>query len=170
MSVEYEAGRVFDGPGGRPYTTYLTTGCILEDGESIKSDRVLERVGAVVVVAAHAAWETAHDGAGLGVDDPESAQSYGDYIEAHAAKRNSPPDRRYLDVHEGHMMYLKPGEEQFVPEWMIPLTTLTGRSDEVLARVRELRDAGVDNLALQAVPGHGRELIEEFSKNVIAKL
>jgi alkanesulfonate monooxygenase SsuD/methylene tetrahydromethanopterin reductase-like flavin-dependent oxidoreductase (luciferase family) len=170
MASANDAGRTFDGPGGKPYTTYLTTGCILEDGEAVTSKRVLDRVGAVVVVAAHAAWETAHDGAGLGVDDPDSAQSYGDYIEAHAARRNSPSDRRYLDVHEGHMMYLKKGEEQFVPEWMVSLTTLTGHGDEVLERVRELRDAGVDNLALQAVPGRARELIEEFSKNVITKL
>jgi len=163
-------GRGFDGPGGRPYTTFLTVGCVLRDGEEPASRRVLDRVGPVVVVAAHAAWETAHDGVGLGVDDAAGAQAYGDYIEGLAARRNSPPDRRYLDVHEGHMMYLKEGEEAFVPEALIPLMTLTGRSDEVLEQVRALRDAGVDNLALQAMPGLGREMIEEFSEHVIAKL
>jgi 5,10-methylenetetrahydromethanopterin reductase len=169
-SAAKEANRSFEGKDGKPYTTYLTIGCILRDGEELTSQRVINRVGPVVVVGAHAAWETAHDGAGLGVNDPESAKTYGEYIDAIAAKRNSPADRRYLDVHEGHMMYLKEGEEAFVPDWMIPLTTLTGRADEVLERVRQLRDAGVDNLALQANPGMGREMIEEFSEKIIAKL
>lgn len=170
MASAAQAGRSFDQVGGKPYTTYLTTGCILADGEEASSRRVLDRIGAVVAVGAHAAWETAHDGEGLGVSDPDGAQTYGEYIDAYAAKRNSPADRRYLDVHEGHMMYLKEGEEAFVPDWLVPLMTLTGKHDEVLERVRALRDAGVNNLALQAVPGHGRELIEEFSEHIIAKL
>jgi 5,10-methylenetetrahydromethanopterin reductase len=156
--------------GSHPYTTLLTTGCILRDGEALDCRRVLARVGPIVVVGAHAAWETAHDGAGLGIDDPDGARAYGEYIDRRAARRGSPPDRRYLDVHEGHMIYLKPGEEAFVAEAMIPLLTLTGRADEVLQRVRELADAGVDNLALQAIPGLGRELIEEFGRAVISKL
>lgn len=164
-----QAGRSFDGPGGRPYTTMLTTGCILQNGESMKSKRVLDRVGPVAVVASHAMWETARGGAGLGISDDAGAQTYGEYIEAYGAARNSPADRRYLDVHEGHMIYLKEGEEDFVVEELVPLLTLTGSPDEVLQRVRELADAGVDNLALQAIPGMGRELVEEFSRHVIAK-
>jgi alkanesulfonate monooxygenase SsuD/methylene tetrahydromethanopterin reductase-like flavin-dependent oxidoreductase (luciferase family) len=166
-----QSGRTFaDGNGGRPYTKLLTTGCVLRDGETIASKRVLERVGPVVVVGAHAAWETANDGAGLGVNDPAGAAAYPEYIEARAAKRGSPTDRRYLDVHEGHMIYLKDGEEAFVAEELIPILSLTGSADVVLQRVRELADAGVDNLALQAIPGMGRDLIEEFGTHVIAKL
>ena len=164
-----KAGRSFDGPGGQPYTTMLTTGCILNDGEAIKSARVLARVGPVVVVGAHAVWETARGGAGLGIRDDDGAKSYGEYIEEYAARRNSPADRRYLDVHEGHMIYLKEGEEAFVAEELIPALSLTGSPDDVLQRVRELADSGVDNLALQAIPGMGRELIEEFSRHVISK-
>jgi 5,10-methylenetetrahydromethanopterin reductase len=171
MASAAAAGRSFDGPGGRPYTTLLSTGCILNDGESFGSDRVMARVGPVAVVGVHAMWETSiGGGAGLGLSDEATANAYGEYIEAHAAKRGSPADRRYLDVHEGHMIYLKEGEEAFVPEELIPALTLSGRPEEVLERVRGLADAGVDNLALQAIPGMGRELVEEFSKHVIAKL
>lgn len=164
------AGRRFDGAGDKPHTTLLTTGCVLQDGEKLSSRRVLDRTGPVTVVGAHAAWETAHGGAGLGVVDETTARGYGEYIERYAARRGSPKDRRHLDVHEGHMMYLKEGEEAFVVEDLIPLLTLTGPPDEVLQRVRDLADAGVDNLALQAIPGLARDLIEEFGRNVIAKL
>jgi len=170
MGAARAAGRGFDGVGGKPYTTLLSTGCVLKAGETMGSRRVMARVGPVAVVAAHAAWETAHGGAGIGLADEQTAAAYGAYIDRRAARRGSPADRRYLDVHEGHMMFLKDGEEAFVREDLIPLLSLTGPADEVLQRVRDLGAAGVDNLALQVIPGMGRELIEEFGRHVIAKL
>jgi len=169
-----EAGRKH-APGAaardaKPYTTLLTTGCVLRDGEEPTSPRVIGRVGAVAVVPVHAVWETSRGGgAGLGLENEDVANAYDAYIEAYAAGRRSPRDRRYLDVHEGHMVQLKPGEDAFVSEGLVS-TTLTGPPEVVLERVRALARAGVDNLALQAVGNDGRELIEEFSRHVIAKL
>jgi hypothetical protein len=40
----------------------------------------------------------------------------------------------------------------------------------VLERVRALAKAGVDNLALQVLPGQARDLVEEFGRHVIARL
>jgi 5,10-methylenetetrahydromethanopterin reductase len=166
-----EAGRTFSGTSAptKPYTTFLTTGCILRDGEAADSARVVDRVGPVAVVALHAIWETAHGGMGFGFGDEATARAYGDYVDAYAADRGSPADRRYLDVHEGHMAYLKPGEAAFVSEGLLGIS-LVGSADEVRQRVRDLRDAGLDNLALQVMPGQARDLIEEFSRDVIAKL
>jgi len=163
-------GRTFDGPQGKPYTTMLTTGCVLRHGEDASSERVIRRVGPVTVVGVHAIWESLQGRHGFGFDNEPVARAYDRYIEAYASKRGSPADRRYLDAHEGHMMYLKPGEEAFVDPAMIPLLSVTGSSDEVLARCRALEAAGVDNLALQAVPGMGHELIEEFGRDVIARM
>ena len=162
-------GRVFDGPSPRPYTTMLTTGCILEPGESLASERVIRRVGPVTVVGVHAIWEAARGGHGFGLSNDGIAAAFDRYIEAYAAGHGSPADRRYLDVHEGHMMYLKPGEEAFVVPGMIPVLSLTGTPEEVLERCRAFAAAGVDNLALQAIPGMGRELVEEFGRHVIAE-
>jgi len=161
-------GRAF--AGGKPYTTLLTTGCILRAGEQLDAPRVVRRVGPVAVVGAHAIWESAHGGHGFGLHDETTAAAFDRYIESYGASRGSPPDRRYLDVHEGHMMYLKPGEEAFVAPALIPVLSLTGRADEVRERCRALAAAGVDNLALQAIPGLGRELIEEFGRAVIGKI
>jgi 5,10-methylenetetrahydromethanopterin reductase len=162
--------RTFDGPGGKPYTTMLTTGCILRDGEDFTSERVIRRVGPVTVVSVHAIWEGARGGHGFGLQDASTAAAFDRYIEDYAAKRGSPADRRYLDVHEGHMLYLKPGEEAFVTPELIPFLSLTGRAEDVRERCREMAAAGVDNVALQALPGMGRDLVKEFGREVIAKL
>jgi len=98
------------------------------------------------------------------------AAAYDAYLESYAARRGSPPDRRYLEAHEGHMMYLKPGEEAFVRPDLIPALTLTGDAGAVRARVGALAAAGVDNLAVQVIPGLARELIEEFGREVIGRV
>jgi 5,10-methylenetetrahydromethanopterin reductase len=162
------SGRSF--AGGHPHTTVLSSGCILGDGETPSSQRVLDRVGAISIVGVHAAWESAHGpGSSLGIANQQAADAYDDYIEKLASERGSPRDRRYLDVHEGHMIYLKPGEESFVPTDALPLLSVVGTPEAALERARQYADAGVDNLALQAVPGLARELIDEFSTHVISK-
>jgi len=160
--------RTFDG-AAKPYTTALTTVCVLRDGETLLSPRVLERVGPVAIVPLHAMWESTRGGADFGMTDESGAAAYDEYIDARAEERGSPPDRRYLDVHESHMVALKPGEEAFLDEGLVSFT-LTGPGDEVRERIRQLADAGVDNLAVQALPGQGREMIEEFATEVIARL
>lgn len=166
------AGRKFTGSraSSQPYTTYLTAGCVLRDGEDLGAPRVIRRLGPTAVVPMHAMWETAHGGAGFNLENAEGAKAYGEYIEKIAAARKSPADRRYLDVHEGHMAFLKPGEEAFLSQELLPFLSLVGRPDEVLERVRALRAAGVDNLALHVQSGDARDMVEEFSKHVIAKL
>jgi len=157
------------GDSARPYTTLLASGCVLREGESLGSARVVQRLGPAVAARAHAAWESATGGAGLGLQDEEVAQRYADYIDQYAARLGSPGDRRYLEVHEGHLVYLKPGEEAFVDERGIS-RTLVGTADRIIERIRALEAAGVRNLALQVAGTDGRELIEEFGQQIISRL
>jgi alkanesulfonate monooxygenase SsuD/methylene tetrahydromethanopterin reductase-like flavin-dependent oxidoreductase (luciferase family) len=90
------------------------------------------------------------------------------YRDEYVAKMKTPEDRRYLEVHEGHLIYLKPGEEKYLDEGFIRATTLTGTADEIVARLRALEAAGITQVAIQVVT-KGREMIEEFSREIIAK-
>ena len=134
-------------PTDKPYTVGLTSGLVLRDGETVHSERVMARLGPGMVPGVHAMWEAAHGpGANLGMDNPDLAGEYHNYIREYAAQKGTPDDRLYLDVHEGHMVYMKPGEEQFVaPELMS--RTLTGSGDEIIERIEHLESIGVDNIA-----------------------
>src|SRR5262249_26022689 len=94
LSAAQSAGRAFDGPDGRPYTTFLTTGCVLRPGEALSDARVLRRVGPVAVVAVHAMWEAARGGHGFNLSNQDIAAAYDTYLEAYAARTGSPRDRR----------------------------------------------------------------------------
>ena len=141
----------------------MTTGCVLKPGESATSPRVIERVGPRSIVPFHAMWERS------AVTPPWMTQSLWErYRDEYVAKMKTPEDRRYLEVHEGHLIYLKPGEEKYLDEGLIRATTLTGTAEEIIARLKALEAAGIMQVAIQVVT-KGREMIEEFSREVIAK-
>jgi alkanesulfonate monooxygenase SsuD/methylene tetrahydromethanopterin reductase-like flavin-dependent oxidoreductase (luciferase family) len=63
---------------------------------------------------------------------------------------------------------LKPGEEKYLDEGLIRATTLTGAADEIIAHLKALEAAGITQVAIQVVT-KGRETIEEFSREIIAR-
>ena len=144
----------------------LTSGCILRDGESATSARVIERMGPFAIVFLHALWEQSAVAAALPAPLTKLWERYRD---EYVAKMKTPADKRYLEVHEGHLIYLKPGEEKYVDDALVRSMTLTGRGDEIIARLKALEAAGVKQIAIQVVWPHGREMIEDFSREVIAK-
>ena len=150
----------------KPFPTIaLSTGCVLRPGESITSQRVIDRVGPFAIVALHALWEQSAVANNL----PGPLQTlYERYNTEYVAKLKTPPDRRYLEVHEGHLIYLKPGEERYVDEALIRGFSLTGTGEEIIARLKALEVVGLKQVAIQVV-NNGREMIEEFSREVIAK-
>jgi alkanesulfonate monooxygenase SsuD/methylene tetrahydromethanopterin reductase-like flavin-dependent oxidoreductase (luciferase family) len=144
----------------------LTSGCILRDGESATSPRVIERMGPFAIVFLHALWEQSAVAAALPAALTKLWERYRD---EYVAKMKTPPGKRYLEVHEGHLIYMKPGEERYIDETLVRSMTLTGRGDEIIARLKALEAAGVKQVAIQVVWPHGREMIEDFSREVIAK-
>ena len=158
-------------PDRKPFTVALTTGLVLEPGETLSAPRVQRWVGPGLVPGVHAMWERAYGGgAALGRENQAVADAYARYIEAYGAERGTPADRRYLDVHEGHMVYLKPGEEAFLNEAVIA-QSLTGDAAAIRERVAALEAAGVDAVAIGvANADHARALIESFGRDVIPQM
>ncbi len=69
-------------PTDKPYTVGLTGGCVLRDGESLTSTRVIERVGPGVLGGLHGIWESHYGpGANMGLQDPDAAAAYHRYID-----------------------------------------------------------------------------------------
>jgi alkanesulfonate monooxygenase SsuD/methylene tetrahydromethanopterin reductase-like flavin-dependent oxidoreductase (luciferase family) len=146
-------------------TVALSTGCVLRPGESPTSPRVVERIGPFSIVALHALWEQS----AVAGDLPAPLRKlYERYDKEYVATLKTPADRRYLEIHEGHLIYLKPGEERYVDESLVRGFSLTGTGAEIIARIKALEAVGLKQVALQVV-NDGQAMIEEFSREVIAK-
>ena len=68
----------------------------------------------------------------------------------------------------GRYSLLEPGEEKYLDETLIRGFSLTGSGQEIIARLKALEDAGLKQITIQVV-NDGKEMIEEFSREVIAK-
>ena len=138
----------------------------------MSSERVIRNVGPTLVPGVHAMWERDYGpGSNLGMSNPGLAEGYDRYIREYGDSRPNPTpdDRRYLDVHEGHYVYLKDGEERFVSADMVA-RTLTGTGDEISQKLDDLEAIGVNDVALAAVDRQSaRELISEFGEQVIQR-
>lgn len=158
---------------GRPmdtvYTTNLTTGCVLRPGESMTSPRVLSRVGPYAILLLHTNWDPKEMKVGP-FAPPEVAPLAKRYFDDHIMRMKTPLDKRFQEMHLGHLVFLRPGEEKYVSPELVKLSTLTGTPGEIIDRIHELEDAGVTNLALNVCGTDGRELIREFGNEVICKL
>ena len=138
----------------------------------MSSERVIRNVGPTLVPGIHAMWERAYGpGSNLGMSNPGLAEEYDRYVRGYGDNRPNPTpdDRRYLDVHEGHYVYLKRGEERFVSADMVS-RTLAGTGDEISQKLDDLEAIGVNNVALAAVDRQAaRELISDFGEQVIQR-
>ena len=162
-----EAGRTTE----KPYTVALTYGCVLREGESLSSERVIARVGPSVLPGVHAQWEATYGpGSNLGMDpNTKTGDSYEAYIQEYSMSHGTPDDRQYLDVHRGHMVFLKPGEEQFATPEVIS-RSLTGTGPELIEKLERMEATGIDNVAISVTDSWGaRDLIEDFGREVISK-
>ena len=161
-SLEPEIARICDAAerAGRstekPYTVALEFGCVLREGESLNSDRVVARVGPSIMPGLHAQWEAGFGpGADLGMrPDREMTDAFNTYIQEHAEATGTPSDRLYLDTHRGHMVFLKPDEAQFVTQEAIG-RTLTGTGSQIIDKLDAMEANGVDNVAISVTDAQG---------------
>ncbi|MFP6780260.1 MAG: LLM class flavin-dependent oxidoreductase [Gammaproteobacteria bacterium] len=130
------------------YTTCLNLGCVLEPGEAYDSARARAQSGPWPAIAWH--WMV-EDGDNASVP-PEMQPLIDAYTELY--NQYEPADARYMTLHDGHLMYLRPEEEQFITGEMLKALTLTGTPEEIRERVEKMRVAGYDQIAVQLVPGH----------------
>jgi 5,10-methylenetetrahydromethanopterin reductase len=76
-----------------------------------------------------------------------------------------PPDACYLQMHTGHLMWVRPEEERFVTPDLVRMATFTGSAEELRDRVAMLRDAGYHQLTFQLVPGR-EDAIDDWARFV----
>ena len=94
---------------------------------------------------------------------------YEKYRDEYVGTLDVPADRRYLKVHEGHTIYVKPGEERFLTPEVISAFSMTAPRERIIERIRELEAVGLDEIAF-CIPNDGaRERIEELGREIVSR-
>jgi 5,10-methylenetetrahydromethanopterin reductase len=137
--------------------------CVLEEGESPMSPRVLERVGPVAMLPFHAYADTPAIGEHLPAPIRDRLDLYKRKV---LARLDVPRDRLYQETHRGHLSHLLPGEEEVLTEEIVRMTTLTGTAREIAGVLRGLEAAGLRNVTLNPPPHLAREAVREYAEKI----
>jgi len=136
-------------------------GCVLGPGEAADSPRARAQAGPTATVVLHNLVERDQFG-DLGRPLPSDlAPLLERYREIY--QRYEPADARYLANHRGHLMFLRPEEQQVCTADLIRLTTFTAPASELRDRLRDLGRAGYDHAGITIRNGHP-EMLDEWTE------
>jgi alkanesulfonate monooxygenase SsuD/methylene tetrahydromethanopterin reductase-like flavin-dependent oxidoreductase (luciferase family) len=142
------------------HATAAIAGCVLRDHEAADSPRAKAQAGPTATIALHSLVERDQFGdmgrpipAGLTPLLERYRQIYLGY---------EPADARYLQNHRGHLMFLRPEEQEICTADLIRATTFTGPKAELREQIRALARAGFDHVGLTVRYGHP-EMLEEWA-------
>lgn len=144
------------------YSTTFGAGCVLAEGEPADSPRARAQAGPSATMIFHDFAE--HDELGsLGFKpNPKFKAQYDAYLEIY--KKYEPADARYLSNHRGHLMFLRPEEQQLITPELLSSVTLTGTQAELIDAVRAYKAAGFSQFSVLLRNGHEMAMLEDWAK------
>jgi hypothetical protein len=114
--------------------TRMTHVVVLDHGETIASERVLEAMATTVLGALHFAYEQGREGGGG--PPPAWSSVWDDYV---ATIEATPPEQRHLRIHVGHSTFVDERERRFVtPQTIAASGALVGEPDELVERIARI--------------------------------
>ena len=138
------------------YSTMLTVGCVLDEGEGYDSPRAMANAGPAASVFLHSVVE-AEGYYGQSVPLPPEQRALVDrYLQVYRAYE--PAEARYLSLHRGHMMFVREDERPFVTPELIKAKSWSGTRDDLIERFAAMKSAGYSQLAVQLMPGQEAEI------------
>ena len=148
------------------YASAISGGCVMREGEAADSPRVKAQAGPAAAIAFHAYAEADELGLLFPVPPPFQAK-FDAYREVY--RKYQPADARYLQNHRGHLMFLRPEEQEFMTADVIRGMTFSGPAGYLIEQLQEIKRAGYRQFAFHARYGHDMAMLEDWAE-VVAKV
>jgi alkanesulfonate monooxygenase SsuD/methylene tetrahydromethanopterin reductase-like flavin-dependent oxidoreductase (luciferase family) len=148
----------------------LSAGIVLDEGESLASERAVRETGSQVASMLHGLWERTPEPKRDLANVPEHVhdvwEAYCDFVD----QMETPPERRYQQIHLGHCSFLVEEEARFVTPRLIRAAGLAGTPREIVAQVNELEAAGLTQVLLLPPTAYAPKVITDFAEKVFPLL
>lgn len=138
------------------YSTMIAHGSILDDDESIDSPRFRAQAGPVAAILFHNFVEQEAFGTALS----EASFPFLKELEQYRKVYESylPVESRHLSNHRGHFQFVRPDETHLTGD-IIRTLSFSGTREELVARIRGIRDMGYSQIAFGLTPGQEEDLM-----------
>jgi alkanesulfonate monooxygenase SsuD/methylene tetrahydromethanopterin reductase-like flavin-dependent oxidoreductase (luciferase family) len=151
------------------HTAALSYACVLQPGEKMTSDRVIDEIGPMAAATLHYWWELYLKDGDTSTVAGRCRNLWDEYL-AFTEKMETPAAKRYQQVHLGHCAFLPPEERRFITEDLIRSTGgLVGTPDEIIDMLREREAMGLNEVTLLPAMATARRNLRDFADKVIAK-
>jgi alkanesulfonate monooxygenase SsuD/methylene tetrahydromethanopterin reductase-like flavin-dependent oxidoreductase (luciferase family) len=151
------------------HTSTLAFACVLRPGETLRSERVIEQVGPMSVAYLRYWYEWYLKSRDDTLIPAEIRTEWREYLE-HVQKMETPEDRRYLEIHEGHCTFQVPSERRFVtPNVIRAARGYVGEPDEIIEMLRERERAGLHEITILPPIHCARQVYQDFADQIIAR-
>jgi 5,10-methylenetetrahydromethanopterin reductase len=145
---------------GDLYSTLFSLGCVLKPGEAFDSPRAKAQAGTAVAVFLHDMAETSEPGS----LEPVMGKAVSHVVEAYREiYLGYPEGQRHLLNHRGHLMFLKPEEQDLITAELIQAITFTGERAALRERLDAFEAAGYGQFTVQLIEGH-EDAIEDWAE------
>lgn len=147
------------------YVLSMTAFYLTDSDEEIETRAVREAVGPMVASSSNIfALSCRQDPSVLPHDLRDELMAFADvYREPEA-----PIETRHLKLYSGYLQHLKDEHEAFMTKKIIQATTLTGTRAQVIGMIEEMRDAGVNQIAIQPILGT-RAVVDQVAREIMPK-
>jgi alkanesulfonate monooxygenase SsuD/methylene tetrahydromethanopterin reductase-like flavin-dependent oxidoreductase (luciferase family) len=135
---------------------------VLAPGETSASPRILRSVESFVTNAYHFLVEWGTSPMPIPPELEVDVERYKAYV------ATLPKEERHLIMHQGHLVFAREEEREFVTPAMAELAANIAEPDELVARIHALEDAGLSHYAIQVTDEPERQL-RDFAEQVIRR-
>lgn len=146
----------------------LTTAVVLNPGEKLTSERVIDECGSQVAAVIHFVYEIYQYTKNEEVVPPALKDIWEEYC-AYVGKMETRPEKRYLQIHNGHCSFLMPEERRFITPKAIQGTCIVGEPDEIIQQLSLAEKAGIKEVTLLPPMDYARKVLKDFAENVISR-
>ncbi len=148
------------------YATAFGGGCVLAEGEPADSPRAKAQAGPAAAIGFHSYAEEEELGTLFPVPPPLRTR-FDAYREVY--RKYQPADARYLQNHRGHLMFLRPEEQEFITADVIRGLTFTGTRAALVEQLQAIKAAGYRQFGFHVRNGHEMAMLEDWA-DVVAKV
>lgn len=145
------------------YVLSMTAFYLTASDEQIETRAVREAVGPMVASSSNIfALSCRQDPSVLPAALRDELMAFADVYR----EPNEPVETRHLKLYSGYLQHLKEEHEALMTRKIIQATTLTGTRQEVIGMIEAMRDAGVDQVAIQPIL-ETRAVVDQVAQEIM---
>jgi alkanesulfonate monooxygenase SsuD/methylene tetrahydromethanopterin reductase-like flavin-dependent oxidoreductase (luciferase family) len=146
----------------------LTAAVVRQPGEKLTSERIIDEAGPWAAEALHFVYEIFQQTKQEDVIPAAFRGVWEEYC-THVEQMETPREKRYLQIHNGHGTFVVPEERRFITPEVIQGSCLVGEPQELIESLRRAEQAGLKEVGILPAFGHARKMLKEFAEQVMAR-